>query len=101
MKHDVTAEIQKSEQEWRNRLGPERYRILREAGTEAPFTGKLLQLKDDGTYVCGGCGPGALYRRRKVRFALRLAELHASRGTGERPAAGRLLARHATHRSAL
>ncbi|MGA8326287.1 MAG: peptide-methionine (R)-S-oxide reductase MsrB [Candidatus Cybelea sp.] len=56
MKHDVTPEIQKSEQEWRNLLGPERYRILREAGTEAPFTGKLLQLKDDGTYVCGGCG---------------------------------------------
>ncbi|HTA56152.1 MAG TPA: peptide-methionine (R)-S-oxide reductase MsrB [Candidatus Acidoferrales bacterium] len=56
MKHDVTPEIQKSEQEWRNLLGPERYRVLREAGTEAPFTGKLLQLKDDGTYVCGGCG---------------------------------------------
>jgi peptide-methionine (R)-S-oxide reductase len=56
MKHDVTPEIQKSEQEWRDLLGPERYRILREAGTEAPFTGKLLQVKDDGTYLCGACG---------------------------------------------
>jgi peptide-methionine (R)-S-oxide reductase len=56
MKHDVTPEVQKTEQEWRELLGPERYRILREAGTEAPFTGKLLQLKDDGTYICGACG---------------------------------------------
>ncbi len=56
MKHDVTPEIQKSDAEWRQQLGSERYHVLREAGTEAPFTGKLLQLKDDGTYVCGGCG---------------------------------------------
>ena len=56
MKHDVTPEVQKSDQEWRAQLGPERYRILRESGTEAPFTGKLLQLDDEGTYVCGGCG---------------------------------------------
>ncbi len=56
MKHDVKPEIEKSEQEWRERLGSERYRILREAGTEAPFTGTLLQTKDDGTYLCGACG---------------------------------------------
>ncbi len=56
MKHDVTPEIQKTDAEWRQQLGPERYHVLREAGTEAPFTGTLLQLKDDGTYVCGACG---------------------------------------------
>jgi peptide-methionine (R)-S-oxide reductase len=61
MKHDVTPEIQKSDAEWRQQLGPERYHVLREAGTEAPFSGKLLQLKDDGTYVCGACGQ-ALFR---------------------------------------
>ena len=56
MHHDVKAEIEKTEDEWRKQLGSERYHILREAGTEAPFTGSLLSLRDDGTYVCGACG---------------------------------------------
>ena len=56
MEHDVRPEIQKSEAEWRTDLGPERYHVLREAGTEAPFTGELLRVRDDGTYVCGACG---------------------------------------------
>ena len=55
MKHDVTPDIVKSEQEWKAELGPERYHILREAGTEAPFSGSLLQMNDDGTYLCGAC----------------------------------------------
>jgi peptide-methionine (R)-S-oxide reductase len=56
MHHEVTPEVQKTEEEWRKELGPERYHILREAGTEAPFTGSLLEVRDDGTYVCGACG---------------------------------------------
>ena len=56
MKHDVVPEIQKSEEEWRAQLGPDRYHILREAGTEAPFTGPLLHVNDNGTYTCGACG---------------------------------------------
>ncbi len=56
MRHDITPEIQKTEEQWKTELGPERYHILREAGTEAPFTGSLLNLRDDGTYVCGACG---------------------------------------------
>ena len=56
MKHDVTPQVNKSEQEWKAQLGPQRYHILREAGTEAPFSGPLLQINDDGTYVCGACG---------------------------------------------
>jgi len=48
--------ITKSEQEWRDELGPERYEVLRQAGTERPWTGELLQNKADGTYVCGACG---------------------------------------------
>jgi peptide-methionine (R)-S-oxide reductase len=49
-------EIQKTEEEWRKELGPERYHILREAGTERPFSGSLLNLNDDGMYTCGACG---------------------------------------------
>jgi peptide-methionine (R)-S-oxide reductase len=56
MKHDTTPEIAKSEAQWREELGPERYHILREAGTERPFTGRLLDVSDDGMYRCGACG---------------------------------------------
>ena len=56
MKHDVTPDIQKTEDEWKAQLGPERYHILREAGTEAPFSGSLLQIQDDGTYLWAPAG---------------------------------------------
>ena len=42
--------------EWLEKLGPERFRILRQAGTERPFTGKFDGHKAEGTYTCGGCG---------------------------------------------
>jgi peptide-methionine (R)-S-oxide reductase len=48
--------VKKSEEEWLAELGPERYRILREAGTERPFTGSLLDERGEGTFVCGACG---------------------------------------------
>ncbi len=48
--------VRKSEEEWRRELSPERYRILREAGTERAFTGDLWDTKDPGLYRCGACG---------------------------------------------
>ena len=45
-----------TEAEWREKLGEERYRILRQAGTEAPWSGELLGNKAKGEYRCGGCG---------------------------------------------
>jgi peptide-methionine (R)-S-oxide reductase len=45
-----------SEEEWKKKLTPDQYRILREKGTEAPFTGELLNNKDAGMYVCAACG---------------------------------------------
>lgn len=45
-----------SEAEWREKLGPERYRILRQAGTEAPWSGELNDNKAAGEYRCAGCG---------------------------------------------
>jgi peptide-methionine (R)-S-oxide reductase len=46
----------KSEAEWKKRLSPEQYRVLREKGTELAGTGKLLYSKEKGMYVCAGCG---------------------------------------------
>jgi peptide-methionine (R)-S-oxide reductase len=42
--------------EWKEKLTPEQYRILREKGTEAPFTGKHIEPGDDGKYHCAACG---------------------------------------------
>ncbi|HET9850371.1 MAG TPA: peptide-methionine (R)-S-oxide reductase MsrB [Candidatus Saccharimonadales bacterium] len=45
-----------TEEQIKQRLTPQQYRILREKGTETPFTGKLLHNKQAGTYVCPVCG---------------------------------------------
>ena len=44
------------ESEWKQLLTPEQYKILREKGTEAPFTGEYVHEKADGTYACAACG---------------------------------------------
>lgn len=49
-------EVVKSDAEWQKELTPLEYQILRNAGTENPFTSELLDNKEEGTYVCAGCG---------------------------------------------
>ena len=49
-------DIPKTETEWQKRLSSEQYKILRHKGTEAPFSGKLLHSRADGTYKCMACG---------------------------------------------
>ncbi len=47
--------IEKSEDEWKNKLTPNEYHVLREKGTESPFTGKFYENKSLGVYYCKGC----------------------------------------------
>lgn len=51
-----TQKVQKTEAEWRAELTPEQYRILRQRGTEPPFTGEYVHAKEDGVYRCAACG---------------------------------------------
>ena len=48
--------MQLTDSEWRERLTPERYEILRRKGTERAFTGKYFDTKEPGVYRCAGCG---------------------------------------------
>jgi peptide-methionine (R)-S-oxide reductase len=50
------TKVQKTEAEWRAELTPEQYHVLREQGTERPFSGEYDHVFDDGSYRCAGCG---------------------------------------------
>ena len=48
--------VEKSEAEWKAELSPDEYKIIRQKGTEPPFTGEYVHTKDEGVYRCRACG---------------------------------------------
>ena len=53
---DDMSKLVRSDDEWRAQLSPEEYRVLRQKGTERPFTGAHWATTEAGTYACVGCG---------------------------------------------
>ena len=56
MDTNAPPELQLSDAEWRERLTPEQYEVLRRHGTEGAFSGQYWNVKEDGIYRCAGCG---------------------------------------------
>ncbi|GGF18796.1 peptide-methionine (R)-S-oxide reductase MsrB [Subtercola lobariae] len=52
----MSYDVSKSDDEWRHELAPEEFAVLREAATERPWTGELLDEKREGIYRCKACG---------------------------------------------
>lgn len=52
----MTNRVEKSDEQWRRELAPEQYAVLRQKGTERPFTGEYDHVFEPGTYRCAGCG---------------------------------------------
>jgi peptide-methionine (R)-S-oxide reductase len=55
-KSTMSDKVVKTEEEWKKILNPEQYQVLREKGTEMPFSGKYYLHKEKGIYVCAACG---------------------------------------------
>jgi peptide-methionine (R)-S-oxide reductase len=51
----MTYRVERSDAEWRERLTPDEYHVLREAGTEKPWTGEYVDAKTEGVYRCRAC----------------------------------------------
>lgn len=52
----VAGAVQRTEEEWRASLSPERFAVLRQKGTEPAWSGDLLHVDESGTFICAGCG---------------------------------------------
>jgi len=53
---DKSYTVQRTDEEWRERLSPAEFQVLRRAGTEAPFRGEYTDTKTEGVYSCRACG---------------------------------------------
>lgn len=71
--------------EWKKKLTPEQFYVLREKGTEPPFTGKLLHNKEKGLYVCAGCGSELFSSDKKFDSGTGWPSFFAAKGVETKP----------------
>jgi len=83
-KSTMENEYQKSEEEWKKILSPEQYYVLREKGTESPFTGKYNMHFEKGTYTCGGCGEELFTSNQKFESHCGWPSFDSEMGSGEK-----------------
>lgn len=65
----VAKKIPTSDKEWKKKLSPEQYHVLREKGTEKAFSGEYWDCTEEGTYVCAGCGEPLFSSETKFKSA--------------------------------
>lgn len=65
MSKNIKYPVEKTEEAWKAELSPQEYNILREKGTEYPFTGKFNDHYEKGTYTCKGCGAPLYFSENK------------------------------------
>ena len=61
----MSANATRANDPWKKKLTEEQYRVLRQKGTEPPFSGKLYNHRGEGTYTCAGCGQSLFHSSRK------------------------------------
>ena len=83
----ATDHLVRTDAEWRKLLSPAQYRVLRQAGTEYPFTSPLLNEHREGVFGCAGCELPAVFLEDEIRQRHGLAELLGASGRrrSERP----------------
>ena len=102
MSDSTTApKITKSDEEWREQLTPEQYRILREHGTERAFSGPYWDTTDKGLYRCAACDEPLFVFGHEIRRRLRLAELFRTGEARRRHRTSRHRLWHGAHRNPL
>lgn len=74
----------KTDKEWKEMLSPEQYHVLREKGTERPFTGKYNLHFEKGIYTCAGCGTELFSDQQKFESHCGWPSFDAELGAGDR-----------------
>ena len=97
----MNRKVIKTDKEWEETLTPEQFRVMRQCGTEPPFTGKYYDHHAEGTYVCAACRAPLFRWDSKYDHWLGMAQLHVPRRGRRRRIPGGPLVRHEEDRSPL